>query len=191
MGEGGRHCAKLIHMGSHTLLTAPLELRGLAFPSISHLNSSLAVSGLHLDLSHHLLSFCKMAEITLANWTCNLNKCFNPLSPPFIVQKFPHCCPIPFSWSLAAKTLANIDLSILPTDLSYILNGNVSLQHLLSQFHLLFPHLPSIPTRIISNFENYGLSHLQHLVPLFFCLFYPIHPSFFPLLPSFLTVSTI
>ena len=168
-----------------TLLTAPLELRGLAFPSISHLNSSLAVSGLHQDLSHHLLSFRKMAEITLADWTCNLNKCFNPLSPPFTVQKFPHRCPILFSWSLATKTHANIDLSILPTDLSYILNGDVSLWHLLSQFHLLFPYLPSIPTRIISNFEKYGLSLLRHFGSFIFPLVLSNSPLFLPISPQF------
>jgi hypothetical protein len=62
-----------------TLLTLPLNLHGLGFPSISHLNSSLAVSGLQRDLTHHIPSFCKMAEITLSDWTCRYNGCLNPL----------------------------------------------------------------------------------------------------------------
>ncbi|KIM42930.1 hypothetical protein M413DRAFT_70252, partial [Hebeloma cylindrosporum] len=57
------------------LLTSPLHQRGFAFPSISRLNASLAVSGLQRDLNHHITPFRKMAAITLADWTCLLNDC--------------------------------------------------------------------------------------------------------------------
>jgi len=39
------------------LLTSPLHRRGFTFPSISCLNSSLAVSGLQCDLNHHIAPF--------------------------------------------------------------------------------------------------------------------------------------
>ena len=43
------------------LLSTPLHLRGLGFPSVARINASLSVAGLHRDLNHHLPSFHKMA----------------------------------------------------------------------------------------------------------------------------------
>ncbi|KIM41396.1 hypothetical protein M413DRAFT_411084, partial [Hebeloma cylindrosporum] len=57
------------------LLTSPLHHRGFAFPSISRLNTSLAVTGLQRDLNHHITPFREMAAITLADWTCLFNSC--------------------------------------------------------------------------------------------------------------------
>ena len=134
----------------HTdLLCTPVDLHGLGFPSIARINASLTVSGLHRDLTHHLPSFRKMALITLSDWTCKLNRCLHPLSVPYSLTHISatrRSRVLPFSWSLAASSLSALKLAILPTDLSYILEGSVALQHLHSQFRILFPHHPSLPT---------------------------------------------
>jgi hypothetical protein len=147
------------------LLSTPLDLRGLGFPSISRLNASLAVSGLHRDLTHHLPSFKTMALITLSDWTCSFNRCLHPLSHPYSVTHISlnRCSRhLPFSWLLAASTLSALNLAISPTDFSYVLEGSVSLQHIHSQFNILFPNHPSLSTRSLSNFSKHGFSHLCH-----------------------------
>ena len=60
-----------------------ITLHGLGFPSITRINSSIAVSGLHQDLNHHLTPFSKMAHISLADWTCKYNHCLPPLQSPY------------------------------------------------------------------------------------------------------------
>ena len=103
-----------------------------------------------------------MAEITLADWTCGSNSCLNPLltSP---LQHLPHYpCLIPAAWSLTSSTLSSLHLSFLPTDLSFILHGNISICHLHSLFHMLHPTFPRIPTKSISNFEKHDLTLLKH-----------------------------
>jgi len=146
------------------LLSTPVSLRGLGFPSIARLNASLAVSGLHRDLNHHLPSFVKMAHITLADWTCQHNHCLNPLLPPFTKSTTsPSRQPfIPFSWALSQKKLSRLSLSLLPTDLHYIASGDVSVHHLYTQSLHLLPQAQRIPTRVFSKFEEHNLSFLIH-----------------------------
>jgi len=162
-----------------TLLSLPLDLCGLGFPSISRLNSSLAVSGLQRDLTHHIPSFRKMAELTLADWTCHYNGCLNPLlhsSSPRL-PRYPHL--LPSAWSLASSTLSCLQLSFIPIDLSFILDGNTFLCHLHSLFHTLYPSFPSLPTRTLYNFAKHGFTCLKQFgsfPPLFISLY--CHCSF-------------
>ena len=87
------------------VLTTPLHLHGLGFPSITQINSSLAVSGLHRDLNHHLTPFRKMALISLADWTCKYNCCLSPLHTPYTISSTsPSCQPIFLSPGLFPKT---------------------------------------------------------------------------------------
>jgi hypothetical protein len=168
----------------HTILfSTPLDLRGLGFPSIARLNASLAVSGLHHDLTHHLPSFRKMASITLSDWSCKLNRCIHPLSPPYSLTHNPTSRSsrlLPFSWLLAASFLSTLHLSILPTDLSYILDGSVALQHLLSQFRFLLPSHPSPPNRTIFNFHKHGFTLLRHFGSFLSHTSLPHTPLFLP-----------
>jgi hypothetical protein len=161
------------------LLTTPLNLRGLGFPSIARLNASLAVAGLHRDLNHHLPSFLKMAHITLADWTCKHNHCIHPLAPPYTKSKTSPSRQsyIPFSWALSQRTLSRVTLSLLPTDLSYIASGDVSLRHLYLQSIHLLPHAKPVPARVLSKFEDNGYSLLSH--------FGSFHFSFSSTEPSF------
>ena len=173
-----------IHLGfpfhfNTTLLTTPLELRGPGFPSISHLNSSLAVSGLQQDLTHHISSFHTMALITLSDWTCGSKNCLNPLSSSSCL---PPCHPhhLSSAWSTASSTLSSLQLSFIPTDLSFIVHGNVSLHHLHSQFHHLYPNFPSIPTKTLSNFEKHGFTLLKQFGSFSPLTHFSSFPSFTP-----------
>ena len=145
------------------ILTSPLNLRGLGFPSVSRINSSLAITGLHRDLNHHLTPFLKMAQITLADWTCSHNRCIHPLQHPYStsITSPSRQTYIPFAWALAQKSLSLIHLSLLPTDIHFIASGDVSIRHLHSLSRHYLPHLPQVPTRVFSRFEDNGFSFLS------------------------------
>jgi len=168
-----------------TLLTLPLELRGFGFPSISRLNSSLAVSGLQRDLSHHIPSFRKMAEITLSDWTCGFNNCLNPLLSSHTKQPPRRPRLLPSAWSLASTVLFSLQLSFIPTDLSFLLHGNVSLRHLHSLFTALYPNLPHLPTKTLSNFQKHGFTLLKHFGSFSSPVRFSSLPSFIPFLLQF------
>ncbi|RDB16505.1 hypothetical protein Hypma_002957 [Hypsizygus marmoreus] len=109
-----------------------------------------------------------MALITHADWTCQYNGCISPLSASSPLQLSAtqrlskH---IPFTWIISQKTLQDLKISLLPTDLSYILTGDVSILHLynISKTLSSFKLPPDfIPFRTFSNFARYGLTLLRH-----------------------------
>ena len=102
-------------------------------------------------------------------------------------SRLPPCHPrlLPSAWSIASSTLFSLQLSIIPTDLSFILNGNVSLRHLHSQFHNLYPSFPAIPSRTLSNFENHGFTLLKHFGSFSSLTCFSSFPSFMPHLLQF------
>ena len=103
------------------LLSLPLPLGGFDFPSLSGLNSVVAASGLVCDLNHHVPLFRQPALITLADWTCLLNSCHDPLQSPSS-HSFSHAaCSLPWAWIIAHDALHNLNVSILHTDQSYLL----------------------------------------------------------------------
>ncbi|KAG2348417.1 hypothetical protein BDR05DRAFT_835286, partial [Suillus weaverae] len=67
-----------------TLLSLPIDLFGMGFPSISCLNDTLALQGMLRDLNHHIPAFRIMAAITLSDWMCSLNHCVYPLDGPSV-----------------------------------------------------------------------------------------------------------
>ena len=146
------------------LLSTPLHLRGLGFPSVARINASLSVAGLHRDLNHHLPSFRKMAHISLADWSCQHNHCLNPLLKPYTtsITSPSRQTYIPFAWALAQKVLSRINLSLLPSDLHFLSTGDISLRHLYNQSLHLLPDITRIPTRVLSNFETHNFSLLAH-----------------------------
>ena len=145
------------------LLSTPLHLRGFGFPSLARINASLAITGLHRDLNHHLTPFLKMAHISLADWSCQHNHCLNPLIPPYTtsVTSPARQLYIPFAWALAQKTLSRLSLSLLPSDLHFITSGDVSLRHLYNQSVHLIPNIIKIPARVLSSFEANNFSYLS------------------------------
>jgi hypothetical protein len=146
-------------------LSSPLSKWGLNFPSISHLNDALAVSGMQRDLNHTIPTFHNMATITLANWTCQLNHCHSPLSRPRERHSFSRAKHLlPYSWIHAHHVLHQLDLSFCSTDLSFITSGNVSLIHL---YNLITPPNQNrssiISPSLLSHFQNSGISFLHQV----------------------------
>jgi hypothetical protein len=77
-----------------------------------------------------------MALITLADWTCSINECINPLVQPGIMKDFSRRLQyhtIPAAWIVAQKEMASFEppLCLCSTDLSHFLNGDVSISHTL------------------------------------------------------------
>ncbi|KAG1784646.1 uncharacterized protein HD556DRAFT_1251003, partial [Suillus plorans] len=114
-----QHIHEYYHFPFHfnsALLSLPVESFGFGFPSISRLNSTIALQGM---------------MITLADWMCGLNHCVYPLDRPSVDQSF-SCCrhSLPSLWITAHETLHSASLTVPMTDQSFLL-GDVALQHLL------------------------------------------------------------
>ncbi|KAG2154119.1 hypothetical protein DEU56DRAFT_725922, partial [Suillus clintonianus] len=71
-----------------TLLSLPIDLFGMGFPSISRLNDTLALQGMLRNLNHHIPAFRTMVVITLSDWMCSLNHCVYPLDGPSVHRSF-------------------------------------------------------------------------------------------------------
>jgi len=77
-----------------------------------------------------------MARITLADWTCSINDCVNPLQGIGIRKDFTRRLQyhtIPASWIIAQKEMGAMKppLHLIATDQSHILNGDISISHCL------------------------------------------------------------
>ena len=130
------------------IATLPVSLHGFDFPSIRRINASIAVDGLSRDLNHHILAYRTMALITLADWTCHINDCINPLVEPGLLKDFSRrhrSHTIPAAWIIAQKTMGSMNppLRLCSTDLSHIIKGEVSVSHSLK---LLKPHDNACPS---------------------------------------------
>ena len=144
------------------IATLPVSLHGFEFPSIRSINVSIAVDGLARDLNHHIISYCNLVLITLADWTCTLNNCTNPLVEPGISKNFSrrmHFNTIPAAWIIAQKEMDSMKplFCLHSTDQSHILNGDVSISHVL-KIHMIIPHLVAphltLCDRLVSNLST-------------------------------------
>jgi hypothetical protein len=130
------------------IATLPVSLHGFEFPSIRRINASIAVDGLARDLNHHITAYRNMALITLADWTCHINECIDPLVEPGILKNFSRRLQfntIPAAWIIAQKVMGSFKppLRLCSTDQSHLLNGEVSLSHCLK---ILKTHDDSTPS---------------------------------------------
>ncbi|KAJ7457756.1 hypothetical protein FB451DRAFT_970478, partial [Mycena latifolia] len=124
------------------VLTLPIDFHGLDFPSIARINDGIAIDGLNRDLNHPITSYRNIARITLADWTCSINNCTSPIDSEGLTRDFVrHANRIPFGWiaAQAAMTNGTPKLALKRTESAGILNGDVSLSHLL---HTYVKHLP-------------------------------------------------
>lgn len=130
------------------IATLPVSLHGFDFPSIRRINASIAVDGLARDLNHHIPAYRNMALITLADWTCSINDCINPLTGSGLLKDFTrrlHFHTIPAAWIIAQKQMGALKppLRLLATDHNHILNGDVSISHCLKILKTLDSTCPS------------------------------------------------
>jgi hypothetical protein len=118
---------------STEIATLPVSLHGFSFPSLSKINASLSVEGLHRDLNHHIPAYQYMSLITRADWMCEKAGCTNPLDGNGLNRDYRRQLKnIPASWIVAQNTMANLSLSLKRTDQSDILQGDVSISHIVN-----------------------------------------------------------
>jgi len=131
---------------SSIIATLPVSLHGFGFPSIARINASLAIDGIMRDLNHHIPAYHTLAKITLTDWMCEKNGCSYPLDGEGLWKDFSRLVhSIPSAWLTAHRTLTNLDLSLRQTDQSHILDGEISLTHIV---HSYGNRHPSIHTDI-------------------------------------------
>ena len=117
------------------VLTLPISHLGMEFPSIAWINAGIAVEGLVRDLNHHIPAYQSMARFTLADWTCNINGCINPLDGRGLTKDFTrYYRKIPASWIFTQKGMSKLNpkLSLRLTDSSHIIQGDVTIMHALN-----------------------------------------------------------
>ncbi|KDQ49630.1 hypothetical protein JAAARDRAFT_63609 [Jaapia argillacea MUCL 33604] len=127
------------------ILTLPVPFMGFEFPSISRINTTLAIEGLVRDLNHHVAPYRQMALITMADWSCMYNNCLSPLDRSGLSLDFVHYYNrLPTAWIVAQKMLRSIKprLYIRQTDQSHVIRGEIGLSH---AAHLCSRHRPNAP----------------------------------------------
>ncbi|KAJ7774186.1 hypothetical protein DFH07DRAFT_800602 [Mycena maculata] len=73
-----------------------------------------------------------MARITLADWTCTINECVDPLDGDGLDSDFSHyAAKVPYGWIVAQKAMGKMFPRMSPrmTERAEILKGDVSLSH--------------------------------------------------------------
>ena len=87
------------------ILTLPVDLHGLDYPSVARINAGIATEGLWRDLNHHVPAYRKMARLTLADWTCTINHCVCPLDGKGLLRDFTgQYRKIPAAWIIVHKS---------------------------------------------------------------------------------------
>ncbi|KAJ7176387.1 hypothetical protein C8R43DRAFT_872951, partial [Mycena crocata] len=132
---------------SSDVLTLPIDLHGLDFPSIARINDGIATSGkTHITISQKLKVHRRiLARITLADWTCGINACASPIDGQGLTRDFVrYSGKIPYGWIVAQKAMSSLTptLALKRTEILGILSGEVSLSHVLQTFS---NHLPAVP----------------------------------------------
>ena len=146
------------------VLTLPLTHHGLDFPSVARVNAGIAVEGLMRDLNHHIQAYKVVARITYAEWTCRYNNCGNTVDGGGLQRKFTHLfSKIPATWLIAHSLMSSTTpkLSLRHTDVSYILDGEVSLIHMMN---ICKAHNLQVIDRVAINcLARVGLTLLKHI----------------------------
>lgn len=117
---------------STSIATLPVLYHGFDFPSIARINAGISVNGIIRDLNHHISSYRTMAHITLMDWMCEKNGCIYPLDGSGLQRDFSRQFrAIPAEWITARKVMKDLPLSLRQTDQSGIVEGDVSLSHVM------------------------------------------------------------
>ncbi|KAJ6563702.1 hypothetical protein DFH09DRAFT_1035307 [Mycena vulgaris] len=153
-------------MPSSDILTLPIDLHGLDFPSISRINDGIAIDGLHRDLNHPIPSYQKLARITLADWTCCINNCTNPIENDGLTRDFTrYAGKIPYGWITAQSAMKDLPckLTLKRTNIDGILSGEVSLSHVTKTFAKHIPTALCPDGTAINTLRNKGIRMLNNM----------------------------
>jgi hypothetical protein len=149
---------------SSLVSTLPLALGGFDFPSLARINDGIAIDGLARDLNHHIPAYRTMALITLADWTCQINRCVYPLNHEGLSRSF--TCftdSIPAAWIIAHSQMSKLGLSLRQTDQSHLLDGQCSVSHALSLIKLSNPQVEHPTGHAIWSIRSMGCHLLCHI----------------------------
>ena len=105
------------------ILTLPIKLWGFEFPSITKMNIAQTIEGLACDLNHYIDSYRKMACITLADWTCTIHNCINPIDSASERQVSQYGKRLLITWIEAQRGLHLLSLNLCQTDYSFVSKG--------------------------------------------------------------------
>ncbi|KAJ7914586.1 hypothetical protein B0H13DRAFT_1455305, partial [Mycena leptocephala] len=153
-------------MPNSEVLTLPTDLHGLDFPSIARINDGIAIDGLHRDLNHQIPSYRTLARITLADWTCTINNCTNPIDSDGLSRSFTqYPGRIPFGWIVAQQAMSKLTpkLCLKQTHVDGILSGNVSLSHILQLFGSKHPLIARPDGKSILSLRAKGIRQLKDM----------------------------
>ena len=117
------HCLGFPYRLNTDILTLPISHFVMEFLSVACINAGIAIEGLTRDLNHHIPAYGLMARINLADWTCSINDCINPLEGWGLIKSFTrYYQKIPASWIIPQKAMSTLSpkLSLRLTDCSYI-----------------------------------------------------------------------
>ncbi|KAF8233571.1 hypothetical protein L208DRAFT_1203923, partial [Tricholoma matsutake] len=144
--------------------TLPLALGSFDFPSLARINTGIAIDGLAWDINHHIPAYRTMALITLADWTCQINRCIYPLDHEGLSRSF--TCflgSIPAAWIIAQDQMSKLGLSLRQTDQSHLLDGHCSISHALSLIKWLVPQAEHPNGHAIWSLRSMGFHLLSHI----------------------------
>lgn len=156
------------------ILSLPLSQHGFDLPSIYRLNAKAAVDIVLRSLNHHLPIIRTMAQITMANWSCQAHSCTDPFERPMegsgrtdlqtIRNKGAKAQVVhdaaPPTWRIAGECLRLAKLSIIHTDQSSLLS-NASFLHTAQRIHGLNPLIPVAPLQALVPEINVNLPITQ------------------------------
>ena len=149
---------------SSIVSTLPLAFGGFDFPSLACINAGIAIDGLARDLNHHILAYRMMALVTLADWTCQINRCVYPLDRAGLSRSFARFVgSIPAAWIIAQDQMSKLDLTLRQTDQSHLLEGRSSISHALSLVKLSIPRVEHPTGHAIRSLRSMGFRLLSHI----------------------------
>ena len=146
------------------ILTLPLSSHGLDFLSIARVNAGIAAEGVMRDLNHHIQAYRVVARITYADWCCRYNNCGHALDSRGLLREFSHLYgKIPATWLIAHSLLLTVkpSLCLRLTDVSFLLNGEVSIPHLVNMCKSR--GLQSLDGTSSNSLSRVGITMVSHL----------------------------
>ena len=117
------------------ILTLPLSLHGMGFPSIEWINAGLSIDRLNRDLKHHIPAYCDIVRLTLTDWMCSINNCTYPLDGKGLNQNFTHYWKrIPTASIIVQQYMGSneLRLALRRTNVSYISSSDIVILHVLN-----------------------------------------------------------
>jgi hypothetical protein len=155
------HLNRFPYRFSATIAHLPIAKHGFGIPSVYQINRIAALEGVRRDLNHHVPQIKAAARITYADWICSLSNCRNPLSG---MDHDTYICKrkgIPQAWITARRACRDNDAELLPTDLSYLSRGEISIKHYLNcTSHL---HCASEKSHITRNTNMLGITSISEI----------------------------